>query len=163
MRLRLPDGERFGGVATIHLLASGGAEVANRAEDTGGQARFTDLEAGKYVVEVTAPGFVTERQTLEISVRQISVTAFLTMTPEASQASMVLGSLPTPISETTPISGTTTIEEAQKSIAALEKDDAVPPALSGAACPLPLVLKAVGQSAEELVNNLERFSATERV
>ncbi|MGA9184577.1 MAG: hypothetical protein WBZ32_04705 [Candidatus Acidiferrales bacterium] len=157
VRLKLPDGERFSGVATIHLLASGGSEVANRAQDTGGQARFTDLEAGKYIVEVTAPGFVTERQTLEISVRQISVTAFLTMTPEASQASVVLGSLPTPISETT------TIEEAQKSIAALEKDDAVPPALSGAACPLPLVLKAVGQSAEELVNNLERFSATERV
>lgn len=42
-------------------------------------------------------------------------------------------------------------------------DKAIPPVETDTVCPLPQILKEASQHAEELVNNLQRFSATERI
>jgi hypothetical protein len=157
VRLKLDGGEKFSGVATTRLLSVEGAEVADPKEDTGGRADFADLAVGKYSVEVNAPGFVTISHAVEISAGQPAATVFLTMTPEPSQATAVS------VSSAVAILAPTTREEAEKSIHALRQEDAVPAVAPNVACPLLLVLKGVEQRAEELVNNLERFSATERV
>ena len=157
VRLKLEGGEKFSGVATIRLLSIEGAEVAGPKEDTGGRAHFADLAAGKYSVEVNAPGFVTITHAVEISDGQPSAAVFLTMTPEASQATALSDS------SAGEILAPTARGEVEKSIHALLHEDAVPAVTANVACPLLLVLKGVEQRAEELVNNLERFSATERV
>lgn len=42
-------------------------------------------------------------------------------------------------------------------------DDAVPPVETGAACPLPQIVQEAGKRVLELVTNLDRFTATERM
>ncbi|HET6930028.1 MAG TPA: tetratricopeptide repeat protein [Candidatus Acidoferrum sp.] len=42
-------------------------------------------------------------------------------------------------------------------------DDSVPPTQNGATCPLPLILQRTGKRVLEFADNLERFSATERL
>ena len=157
VRLKLDGGEKFSGVATIRLLSIEGAEVADPKEDTGGRAHFAELAVGKYSVEVSAPGFVAISHAVEISDSRPSATVILTMTPEASQATAVSDSSAVAITELT------IREEAEKSMQALRNEDTDPAVTPNVACPLPLVLKGVEQRAEELVNNLDRFSATERV
>jgi hypothetical protein len=158
VRLKLPDGEKFSGVATIRLLRTESPEVVANTEDIGGWVNFIDVGAGSYIVEVIAPGFVTAKQILEITARQLSVTVFMTMTPESSQTAAVFD-----LSPPVPTLSTTTREDAEKAIQALSQNDFAPSVVSNVACPLPLVLKGVGERVEEFVNNLDRFSATEQV
>ena len=157
VRLKLSDGEKFSGVATIRLLSSEAAEVAEGKEDVGGRADFADLEVGKYSVDVNAPGFIPIRHAIDLSAGQLTATVILTMTPEASSATAAPDSL------AIAISAAITREKAEKAMQALQQVGAVPAVKPNVACPLPLVLQGVGQRAEELVNNLDRFSATERV
>lgn len=157
VRLKLADGEKFSGVATIRLLTLAGSTVAASADNSGEQIRFADISPASYVVEVTAPGFVPVKQALEISADLHSITVFLTMTPETSAAPVLSGSAAVPIASS---SGR---EEVEKSLQALRQTDSVPPVTASVACPVDLVLKGVAQRVEELVANLDRFSATERV
>ena len=157
VRLNLADGEKFSGVATIRLLAVAGSEIVASAENSAGQIRFADISPASYTVEVTAPGFMSVKQMLEVSADRHSITVFLTITPEASPSSAVSGS------STFPIAVVSSSEKAEKSLQALRQADSVPPVMAGVTCPLALVLKGVAQRVEELVDNLDRFSATERV
>ncbi len=157
VRLNLADGEKFSGVATIRLLTLAGSEVATSAENSAEQIRFADISAAVYIVEAIAPGFVSVKQALEISADRHSITVFLTMTPETSPSSAVSGSSAVP---NVALSGR---EEAEKSLQVLRQADSIPPVMASVACPLPFVLKGVARRVEELVDNLDRFSATERV
>jgi hypothetical protein len=157
VRLNLADGEKFSGLATIRLLTLAGSEVAASAENSEGQIRFADISPASYMVEVTTPGFAPVKQTLEISADRHAITIFLTMTPESPPSPAVSGS------SATPSAAPSGREEAEKSLQALRQADSVPPVSASVACPLPLVLKGVAERVEELVNNLDRFSATERV
>jgi hypothetical protein len=157
VRLSLADGEKFSGVATIRLLTPAGSEVAASVANSGEQIRFADISPASYMVEVTAPGFVPVRQALEISADRHSIIVFLTMTPETSASPAVTRSSAIP---SVAPSGR---EEPEKSLQALRQADSVPPVMAGVACPLPLLLKGVARRMEELVDNLDRFSATERV
>ena len=82
VRLKDPAGEQFSGVATIHLFTIAGSEAPGSAENSGEQIHFADISPGSYIVEVTAPGFASVRQPLEISAERLSTSVFLTMTPE---------------------------------------------------------------------------------
>ena len=157
VRLKLGDGEKFSGIASMRLLTSEGAEVAEHKDEIGGRMHFADLAVGKYGVEVKAPGFAAVRHEVEISEGQPLATIFLTMTPEVSQAAAVPGAQPN--ANRAP----TTREEAEQSIHALQKEDSVLAVQPNIVCPLPLVLQGAEQSVKELVKNLDRFSATERV
>jgi hypothetical protein len=157
VRLRLAGGEKFSGVASMRLLTSEGVEVAEHKDQIGGRAHFADVATGKYGVEVSAPGFATLRHDVEISDGQPFATVFLTMTPEVSQAAASPGARSNAKLEPT------TREEAEKSLHALQLKDSIPPVQPNITCPLPLVLQGVEQTVRELVSNLDRFSATERV
>ncbi len=157
VRLKDPAGEQFSGVATIHLFTIAGSEAPGSAVNSGEKIHFADITPGSYIVEVTAPGFASVRQPLEISAERLSTSVFLTMTPETIRDQAASGS------GSVPISTATTREDAEKSLQALRQADSVPPVMSGITCPLPLVLNGVAQRVEELVDNLDRFSATERV
>ena len=157
VRLKDRAGEQFSGVATIHLFTIAESEAVGSLENSGELIHFADIPPGSYIVEVTAPGFASVRQPLEISAERLSTSVFLTMTPDTIQDKAVSGSGPIP--KSTP----TIREDAEKSLQALRQADSVPPVMAGVTCPLPLVLRGVAQRVEELVDNLDRFSATERV
>jgi hypothetical protein len=161
VRLKLAGGEKFSGVASVRVLTTDGAEVAGPKEEIGGRAHFADLGVGKYRIEVNAPGFAAVRHEVEISAAQPFAAVFLTVTPEMSQAVAAPGATLTATSNAK--AEPTTRDEAEKAMHALQQPDAVLPVQPNVACPLPLVLQGVEQSVKELVSNLDRFSATERV
>jgi hypothetical protein len=165
VRLKLAGGEKFSGVASVRVLTTEGAEVADRQDEIGGRAHFGDLGVGQYNIEVNAPGFANVRHEVEISAGQPFAAVFLTMTPEMSQATATSGATSNAALSATSNAklAATTHEEAEKSIHALQQPDSVLAAQPNIACPLPFVLRGVEQSVKELVSNLDRFSATERV
>ena len=169
VRLKLAGGEKFNGVASARLLTIEGAEVAERKDEIGGRMHFADLTVGRYGVEVKAAGFAPVRREVEISAGQPFAAVFLTVTPAMSQAIAAPDAASKTISNATAkaTSNTklerTTHEEAEKSIHTLQQPDSVLAVQPNIACPLPLVLQGVEQSVKELVSNLDRFSATERV
>jgi hypothetical protein len=156
VRLKLGGGEKFSGIASMRLLTSEGAEVAEHKDEIGGRTHFADVAAGKYGVEVSAPGFTTIRRDVEISASQPYAAVFLAMTPEVSQAAVAASSAAAHAERATH-------DDVEKAIHALQHEDSVPPVAPNGTCPLPLVLQGVGQSVKELVSNLDRFSATEHV
>jgi hypothetical protein len=154
VRLKLAGGEKFSGVASVRLLTSEDAEVAEHKDEIGGRTHFADVATGKYGVEVSAPGFATARHEVEISASEPSADVFLIMTQEVSHA-------PVPVSSAA--ANADTREDAEKSLHALRQEDSIPAVQPNIACPLPLVLQGAEQTVKELVTNLDRFSATERV
>jgi len=169
VRLKLAGGEKFAGVASVRVLTSEGTEVAEHKDELGGRSHFADLGVGKYNVEVNASGFASVRHEVEISAGQPFAAVFLTITPELSQATAAPDATSNATSKATS-NGTsnakpepTTYAAAEKSIHALQQKDSVLAVQPNIACPLPLVLQGVEQSVKELVSNLDRFSATERV
>jgi hypothetical protein len=165
VRLKLAGGEKFAGVASVHLVSSDGVEVAEHKDEIGGRAHIADVGVGKYNIEVNAPGFASVRHEVEISAGHPFAAVFLNMTPETPQAIAAAGATSPAASNGTSNAKleATTHEEAEKSMHALQQPDAVLPVQPNIACPLPLVLQGVEQSVKELVSNLDRFSATERV
>jgi hypothetical protein len=154
VRLKLAGGEKFSGVASARVLTADDTAVAEHKDEIGGRTHFADLGMGKYNVEVSAPGFASVRHEVEISAREPSADVFLIMTPEISGA---------PVSASSAVAYADTREKAEKSFHALQQEDAQAHVLPNIACPLPLVLQGVEQTVKELVSNLDRFSATERV
>jgi hypothetical protein len=161
VRLKVGGGEKFSGVASVRVLTSEGAEVADHKDEIGGRAHFADLGVGKYSIEVNSPGFASVRHEVEISASQPFAAVFLTMTPDMSQAAAPPGA--TSNTSANVKLEPTTREDAEKSMHALQQEGSVLAVQPNTACPLPLVLQGVEQSVKELVSNLDRFSATERV
>ena len=169
IRLKLAGGEKFNGVANARLLTIEGAEVAAHEDEIGGRMHFADVAVGRYGVEVKAAGFAPVRHEVEISAGQPFAAVFLSMMPEMSQATAAPdANLNTAAKATS--HGTsnaklqpTTHEEPEKAIHALQQMDPVLAVQPNIACPLPLVLQGAEQSVKELVSNLDRFSAMERV
>jgi len=154
VRLKLAGGEKFSGIASTRVLTADGTSVAEHIDEIGGRTHFADLGMGKYSVEVSAPGFATIHRDVEISASEPSADVFLIMTPEVSHA---------PVPASSAAANADTREDAEKSLHALQQEDAQAHVLPNVACPLPLVLQGVEQTVKELVSNLDRFSATERV
>ena len=181
VRLKLAGGEKFNGVASARLLTIEGAEVAAHSDEIGGRMHFADIAVGRYDVEVKAAGFAPVRHEVEISAGQPFAAVFLTLRAEMSLAiaapdatfgasSSATSNASSKASSKATANRTanaklepTTHEEAEKSIHALRQEDSVLPVQPNIACPLPLVLQGAEQSVKELVTNLDRFSAMERV
>jgi hypothetical protein len=169
VRLKLAGGEKFNGVASARLLTIEGTEVAAHKDEIGGRMHFADVAVGRYGVEVKAAGFAPVRHEVEISAGQPFAAVFLSMTPEMLQATAAPDATLNTTSKATSNRTSnaklqpTTHEEAEKSIHALQQMDTVLTVQPNIACPLPLVLQGAEQSVKELVSNLDRFSAMERV
>jgi hypothetical protein len=147
--LRLVDDAAFSGLANLHVTNDQGAEVVGKATDLEGETIFSDLPPGSYSVEASAPGFISVKQTVEIKPRHGLDTIFLVMRP---------ASLP----DSPPAEFSAARENAAFPIPP-GIDEVIPKVLPGVSCDLPAILHGAGVRMTQLVSNLEKFSATERI
>lgn len=152
--LRLHDDSPFIGAASVRVMPSQGYEAIGAPTDVDGEMLFSNLAPGSYMVEASAPGFLSVRQNVQIEPGHRLQTLFVIMKPKP---------LPTAAEETE--ANAPAPETIQKKGAWLPAgiDEVVPRVETGAECPLPLVLRGAGQRMKQLASNLEKFSATERV
>jgi tetratricopeptide (TPR) repeat protein len=85
IHLRLADGTSFNGMARVRLLSPGGPEVAENSVDASGRTQIENLPPASYIVEASAPGFVTVTETVLIDQKWSTITLFISMKPENSQ------------------------------------------------------------------------------
>ena len=156
--LRMQDDSTFSGSANIRVMPSEGYEVSGAPTESDGEMIFADMLPGTYSVEVSAPGFLTVRQKIQIEPGHRLRTQFVIMKtkPLPVRTTETLPPLPTaaPSAEAEP---------SRASWIPLGIDDIVPDVQSDVECPLPQVVKGAGLRMNQLVTNLQRFSATERV
>ncbi len=66
VRLRLEDESPFLGAARVSLLPDDGYEVIGAPTGTEGETQFSVMLPGKYIVETSAPGYLTVRRSMQI-------------------------------------------------------------------------------------------------
>ena len=151
IRLRLSDESPFAGSASVRLMPNEGYEVAGRVESDG-EMLFTDVPPGTYIMETSAPGFLTLRQKIQIQPHHGLLTRFVVMKPKPFDVLAVDKSATPPVTAADP-----------RSWISSGIDTMVPEVDPRVECPLPHVLRGAGQRMKEFVANLEKFTATERV
>jgi hypothetical protein len=153
VNLRLQDDSPFIGVASLRVTSREGHEAAGAPSGSDGETIFNAILPGNYTVEANAPGFLTVRQETKIEPGNRVQTLFLILKP---------GPLPATAAEpTTP--GAPLGSAYPTSWIPPGVDDAVPSVEKGIACPLTQVTAGVGRRMKELVDNLQKFDATEHV
>jgi hypothetical protein len=158
VRLQLPDDSPFAGAANISITLSQPNQLGTGVEATG-STTFAGLAPGTYVVEASAPAFLTARQDVQIDAARSHQTLFLIMKPKPPRASPAAAA-PTP-STTAPVDGVRSSRPVSWLPAGV--DDAIPPVENEVACPLPQIMTGTGKRMNDLVSDLEKFSADERV
>lgn len=88
--LRLPDGSHFEGIARVRILSPQGLEIAEHAIAGTDEASLGEVQWGDYIVEASAPGFVTVQERVEVRMSG-TCTVFLTLTPNDSDKSELPG------------------------------------------------------------------------
>ena len=152
--LRQRDDSPFSGLATIRLNSPAGAEVTGHATDSDDQTIFVNLTPGNYTITAVAPGFTTVSETIDIKPQRELETIYLVMKPETF--------------------GTVRVDACSAlSITNSDADafhwlppsaDAVTPInVADTPCSLPAVLHGVGQRMKQLVDDLQKFRATEHI
>lgn len=147
--LRLPDDLPFSGAATVRVLDQHEQEVAKTTSDSEGQATFSQLPAGDYTVEASAPGYETLREPIDWAAAH-DRTLFL------------------PMKVQTPADATASEQEADRTEKKRESwppdvDQEIPPVTPGTSCDLGRVLHGAGLRLQQFVSNLQKFSATEEI
>lgn len=152
--LRQRDDSPFRGIARIRLTSSSGTEAAGHGTDSDDQTIFVNLTPGNYMITAVAPGFTTVSETIDIKPRRELETIYLVMKPETF--------------------GTVRVDACSAlSVANRDADafhwlppsvDAVTPVyIADTPCSLPAVLHGVGQRMKQLVDDLQKFRATEHI
>lgn len=174
--LRLEDETLFLGRATVQLKREDAEAITGTLPELQGELQFLHLKPGKYTVEVTAIGYQSAPVTTEIETGLRQRLLYVVMRSKALHESTE--KIPEPTKQEAaqeapakPPEGASALLPAPKPNAGparnywmpheLEVD--IPRVEEGVACPLGEVLKGTGQRMQELVSNLERFAATERV
>src|SRR5271157_2369343 len=85
VRLMLPDGEHFNGLARVRLLTQDGVQAAEGSVDANGHTIIQGLIPSTYIVEASAPGFVTVQETVILETKWSQMNVLLTMKPEESE------------------------------------------------------------------------------
>ncbi|HXX44991.1 MAG TPA: carboxypeptidase-like regulatory domain-containing protein [Candidatus Acidoferrales bacterium] len=182
--LRTEDGSAFIGVATIRVMPSEGYEVPGNPTGSDGEMVFNNMAPGSYTVEASSPGFLAIRQKTQIEEGNHSQTLFLIMKPRPSPSALSPAPAPAPVTITVtavpapaPAAAPTTIVPAPAPAATAAVtttpgkaswirpgvDDVVPSVEVGVDCPLAEVVNGAGRRMKELVENLQKFDANERV
>jgi tetratricopeptide (TPR) repeat protein len=158
--LRMEDNSSFVGSAIVHVMPSEGYEVVGVPTGAAGETLFEGVAPGTYTVEASAPGFLGMRTQTRIDAGAILQTVFLTMKPRPAPTPAAV----TPAVETTvtPVVNASSHPPAARWIPP-GIDDAVPRVDAGVECPLQQVVSGAGQRMRELVESLQKFSATEKV
>jgi len=152
--LRLQDETPFPGAAEVQVLPDEGYELEATGWEHSGEWVFAGVAPGKYIVEVSAPGFLAVRQRAEIKAENGDLTLLVVMKPRAR-----------PIEAASPVSAGSRVK------AGPEPNENPPHEGTGealrvdasVACPTEKILKGVGERMQEFVGTLEKFTATESV
>lgn len=94
VRLMLPDGSHFNGMARVRLVTLDGVEAAEGQVDSSGHSVISGLIPGTYVVEASAAGFATVRETVQLETKWSQLTVILTMKPEETEKEVPAGLAP---------------------------------------------------------------------
>jgi tetratricopeptide (TPR) repeat protein len=84
VHLRTANRAGFNASARVSLLSTGGPVIREGTVDLSGTTRFDGLYPGNYIVEASAPGFVTASETVNVEVNWGYVTVYLSLKPEDS-------------------------------------------------------------------------------
>jgi tetratricopeptide (TPR) repeat protein len=88
VRLMLPDGEHFSGLARVRLLTQEGIQAAEGSVDVNGHTIIQGLIPSTYIVEASAPGFLTVQETVILETKYSQMSVQLTMKPEETEKSI---------------------------------------------------------------------------
>jgi hypothetical protein len=165
--LRREDQTAFSGAADVRVIPDEGYEVIGEPGDTTSDLVFHGIAAGKYHVEVSAPGFLTVRLSATLETSNQENTVFVMMKPQPAAKAQALVAKPlelpaaleaktTPKAEAPPKLDTETGKMPGAKEKALPVDEHV-------VCPVEQVLKATGENIREFVNSMEKFTAIESV
>jgi len=155
--LRTEDGSAFIGVANVRVIPSEGYEVPGAPLGPDGDTVFAEMMPGTYTVEASAPGFLTVRQKTQIKPGNRVQTLFLIMKPTPSPAAALQPPVPAVALEVAAQPNQTT-RWIPPGI-----DDVVPNVQSGVECPLSQVVTGASRRMKELIEDLQKFDATEHV
>ncbi len=128
--------------------------MAGVPSGSGGETSFTDIPPGGYTVEVHAPGFLEVRQETQIEPGNRVQTLFMIMKPRP---------WPAPAVEPSVVAVPPSAAANPRAWVPPGIDDVVPNVEKGVECPLSQVVSGVGRRMEELVDNLQKFDATEHM
>jgi hypothetical protein len=152
--LRQRDDRPFSGVATIRLSSPAGAEVTGLGTDSDDQTIVSNLASGNYTVEAIAPGFTTVSETIDIKPQRELETIYLVMKPETFGTVRVDACSALGIAN----SDADAFHWLPPSV-----DAVIPMNAADMPCSLPAVLHGVGQRMKQLVDDLQKFRATEHI
>jgi hypothetical protein len=166
--LRLEDESPFKGFANVHVFPNEGYEVVGTPTASDGEILFEHMQPGTYTVEAVAPGFLKVRLSTTIDAPQQQRTLFVIMLPKLLPAAIPAASTSTSVapsatpSDATPAT-TPNVPAIPGSWLPPPLDDVIPDVDPDVECPSQQILRGVGQRMTQFVNNLEKFTATERV
>ena len=168
--LQLESKMPFLGFADLSVTPNEGHELLGVPKSMG-ETVFLDVPPGTYIVEASAPGFLPVRLRAEIEkdTQQKAIAIVMKPTASPSEAGPSIGSQGVDATTGTeernmPVGTSTLSDHAERDYwMAHELEDYVPPVKEGFECPTDDVLKGAGQRMVELVSNLEKFTATERL
>lgn len=166
--LRAEDGSAFIGVVTVRVMPSEGYEVPGNPTGSEGEVLFNDMLPGAYTVEVSAPGFLAIRQKIQIEAGSRLQNLFLIMKPRPGSTTAVAAPVPAATAPSTAVAApaappAATTTPSNPSWIWPGVDEIVPKVETGVECPLSQVLAGVGERMKELVENLQKFDATEHL
>ena len=158
--LRMPDDSAFSGKASIRVTPGAGPELAGTPSGSDTDMIFAGASAGTYTIEVSAPGFLGLRKQASLEAGGGLQTVFLTMEPLPETATTEATSQPS----VSPgdVAGALA-DPARPPWIPPDIDAVVPSVKAGVECPLAQVVSGAGQRMTELVDNLQKFDATETV
>jgi len=154
--LRTEDGSAFIGVANVRVMPNEGYEVPGEPLGPDGEMIFADMMPGTYTVEASAAGFLAVRQKTQVEAGNRLQTLFLVMKPRLS---------PPGVAPPVPALSSAPVAPPKLTTAWIPPgiDDGVPNVQSGVECPLSQVVAGAGRRMKELIDNLQKFDATEHV
>jgi len=158
--LRLEDNSSFVGSANVRVMPSEGYEVVGVSTGVAGETLFEGMMPGTYTVEANAPGFLGVREQTRIETSASLLTVFVTMKPGPEPATAALASTPPPT--VTPLQIASPKPPSKQWIPP-GIDEVVPRVDAGVECPVQQVVRGAGRRMKELVDSLQKFSATEKV
>jgi hypothetical protein len=175
--LRLEDETVFLGRARVRLTPNEGRAVENEIPELLGEARFPEVRAGKYEVEVNAVGYEAAPVDTDVGAGVRQRTLYMVMRPRTVHLDADKSPPPETKEKTKdetrakPPGGASLLLPSLKPNGAVarnywmanELEAVVPPVDASVACPTEKVLQGVGERMEEFTSNLERFAATEVV
>jgi Carboxypeptidase regulatory-like domain len=170
VRLRLEDESPFLGAANVSLLPDDGYEIIGTPTGTDGETQFSGMPPGKYIVETSAPGYLTVRRSMQIEAGHRQRILYVVMKPRPVAQGAEKKQAETTTAATLPAGGNTFVAAAKPAVNGArdfwmvhELEQNVPPVDASVKCPTQQVLKGIGARMTEFVSNLEKFTATEEL